>query len=142
MLMERLKRAREVRGWTQDELGDRLAPKVTRGTVSHWEAGRSRPKRDNLFQLAKILGVAVDWLNGDSEVGGPDEGAPIKRALLRRVEIALESYLQGHSLVLSPEDRWEALEAIYGWADDTAGDSSPHEPIRIESVRSFLRRYR
>ncbi|TAN61469.1 MAG: XRE family transcriptional regulator [Magnetospirillum sp.] len=143
MLKERLKLAREARGWALTELGRWMMPPVTRSTISHWEAGRSRPKRDNLFQVVKLLGVTVEWLRGDSSDGGPDAGRSLfRRDLLRKVEIAFEAYLQANGLEMEPDGRWETLEAIYEWAEDTERGYGPDYPLKIDSVRAFLHRVR
>lgn len=147
MLKDRLRTARQARGLTLTGLAARLSPAVTRCTVSHWEAGRYRPKRDNLIRLAAALGVGLEWLVGTGEGGGPDDGAmaagsggALRRDLLSRVEIALESYLQDNGLIMAPADRWEAVEAVYDWASDAERESGPDQPIRIDSIRAFLRR--
>ncbi len=144
MLKDRVRQARLAKGWTHEDLAATLRPPVTRTTVSHWEAGRTRPKRDNLFRLARLLGVSAEWLTGESKEGGPEGTAEpaLRRDLLRRVEIALETYLQAHDLRLAPEDRWEAVEAVYEWAEDLERLHGPDQPIKVESVRAFLRRLR
>lgn len=139
MLKERLRQARQAKGWTLDELAARLIPPVTRGTVSHWEAGRSAPKRDNLMQLARIFGVSAAWLHGETDEGGPQAAPVMRRDLLRKVEIALEGYLQAQGLDMEPEGRWQAVESLYDWAADNEPELEPGQPVRIESVRAFLR---
>lgn len=144
MLKDRLRIARQARGLSLTGLAARLSPPATRTAASHWESGRTRPKRDNLLQLAEILRVRLEWLIGTSEEGGPVDvfALTMRRDLLARVEIALEAYLQDGGLVMGPQDRWEAVEAVYDWAADAERDCGERQPIRIESVRAFLRRVR
>ena len=49
-LGERLKNAREYRGWTQDQLADRI--NVTRYTISNWERDICEPCFHELQQLS------------------------------------------------------------------------------------------
>lgn len=144
MFKDRLRQARKARGLTLEGLAGRMVPPVTRGTVSHWESGRTKPKRDNMIQLARVLGVTAEWLFGDAEAGagGINVEPVLRRDLLARVEIALESYLQAHVLAMAPADRWEAVESIYQWAEDAEREHGGPVPIKIESVRAFLRRVR
>lgn len=57
---ERIEAALADRGWTQHELA--VAVGVTDAAVSHWAAGRSRPRIDLGFRAAKALGVEPAWL--------------------------------------------------------------------------------
>ena len=52
-LGERLKNARESRGWTQDQLADRI--NVTRYTISNWERDVSEPCFHELQQLSALF---------------------------------------------------------------------------------------
>ena len=52
-LGERLKNARESRGWTQDQLADRI--NVTRYTISNWERDVCEPCFHELQQLSALL---------------------------------------------------------------------------------------
>lgn len=60
---ERLKRYRKQKGLTQQELADLLG--VSNKSVSRWESG-SYPDVATLGPLAKVLGVTVDDLLGES----------------------------------------------------------------------------
>ena len=52
-LGERLKNARESRGWTQDQLADRI--NVTRYTISNWERDICEPCFHELQQLSALF---------------------------------------------------------------------------------------
>lgn len=81
-LGQRVKAAREARGWTQERLGELAGfPAGRRGvTVADIERGKVRePRRRRVEALADVLCVPVDWLYGL----GPSEvptGAPKRRA--------------------------------------------------------------
>jgi len=53
----RLRDLRIARGWTQQQLAE--ASSVTRGALSHLEAGRRKPFSDTAERLASALGVSV-----------------------------------------------------------------------------------
>jgi tetratricopeptide (TPR) repeat protein len=56
----RLKRERERRGWTQNELAERL--KTTQVNVSRWEQGVTTPGPYFRQQLAKLFGKSIEQL--------------------------------------------------------------------------------
>ena len=73
MLGENLKRVRESRGVTQEELAEQVH--VVRQTVSKWEKGTSDPSTHNLIALAELYGVDAATLiksveRGDSRAAG------------------------------------------------------------------------
>jgi transcriptional regulator with XRE-family HTH domain len=60
-LAERIKRAREERGWSQGELARRAG--VRRATISDLETGKLEDTRvSTLRNIAKALRVSVDYL--------------------------------------------------------------------------------
>ena len=48
--------ARQRMGWEQSELAQRLRTPVSQQTVSRWEKGGSRPRRDLVVELAELFG--------------------------------------------------------------------------------------
>ncbi len=50
---------------TQEGLADLVH--VSKSAVTKWESGRGLPDRTNLRQLAKVIGVSVEILNGICE---------------------------------------------------------------------------
>ena len=65
----RLTKAREARGLTQLQLGERAG--VAWAQVSHYENG-VRPTVDNLRKLAVALDVSTDWMLVLTNRGGPE----------------------------------------------------------------------
>lgn len=55
-----LKRLRKERGWTQQEVADRLGLK--RSAIGAYEEGRAEPKLVNLTAFAQLFGIGVDEL--------------------------------------------------------------------------------
>jgi len=66
-MQSRLKEARAAaKPWlSQRDLADKLG--VTGAAVSAWEAGVSVPRSDLLPQIARVLGVTVQYLVSGSE---------------------------------------------------------------------------
>jgi len=64
---ERLKTERIKKGWTQDELAEKLY--VSRQSVSKWENGANYPNIEILLKLSDLFGVTVDeLLRSDAEL--------------------------------------------------------------------------
>ena len=66
MLNDNLKRIRQKKGFTQEELAARV--NVVRQTVSKWEKGLSVPDADLLQSLADVLEVSVSELLGAAAI--------------------------------------------------------------------------
>lgn len=64
---ERLKNARKLRGYSQEELGARA--RMPASSIAHFETGR-KPSFDSLRRLANALEITTDYLLG--RVDSPD----------------------------------------------------------------------
>jgi len=62
-MRDRLRKAREHAGLTQEELAERA--KITRRTVSLVETGEVTPRKTTVNQWAESTGVPVEWLIKD-----------------------------------------------------------------------------
>lgn len=62
MVADRIKRLREMRGWTQSELSKKLG--VTRSCVNAWEMGISIPSTQYIVELSVLFKVSTDYLLG------------------------------------------------------------------------------
>ena len=60
------------RGITQQDLVPVMG-KTTRGAIGHYFTGRSEPSLEQLKNLAKFLGVSVNYLIGDEESAAVDK---------------------------------------------------------------------
>jgi transcriptional regulator with XRE-family HTH domain len=62
----RIKELREKRGWTQEDLVEKLKANenVERSTLAKWETGRQDFKTKHIIALAEIFGVTSDYLLG------------------------------------------------------------------------------
>lgn len=70
MLGEKIKLLRKKNKWTQEQLSEKLNKefglKTDRVMISKWETGFQTPVVYTISCLAKIFGVSIDYLNGDS----------------------------------------------------------------------------
>ena len=74
----RIKETREARGMTASEFARLVG--VTPTAVWNWEKNSIRPRRPALEQIAKVLGVNMDFLlggNSGKSVAAPDSMAAI-----------------------------------------------------------------
>ena len=72
---ERLTELRKSRGWSQEQLGERLG--VTRQTVSKWELGSTTPEMEKLAAMSELFGISIDALvKGE---GAPAEELPTEK---------------------------------------------------------------
>lgn len=62
---QRLKTARERRGYSQAELAKKAGLQAT--AISHFETGGRSPSFDNLRRLSDALSVSADYLMGRSD---------------------------------------------------------------------------
>lgn len=62
-IKDRIKQLRASRGWSQQELADRLG--VTNVAVSQWERGVKKPKMEIREALCDLFNVNMEYLNGN-----------------------------------------------------------------------------
>jgi len=110
-----IKKLREERGMTQDELAEKL--NVTRQAVSNWETGKTQPDIETLTKLAEIFDVSVERIIYGSERKerivqvsrnvqiGPKEGLSMGAALAMII-----SYAKWQSI------GWAILHGFFNWA--------------------------
>lgn len=64
--MNRIKELRLEKGWTQDELGEKLC--VKRAAISKYETGKIPLTDDTIKKLSEIFSVSIDFLLGNSDI--------------------------------------------------------------------------
>lgn len=69
---EKLITLRGGRGWTQEQLAEKLG--VTRQTVSNWERALSLPDAVGLTALSRVFNVDAEWLLDESADSCPSPG--------------------------------------------------------------------
>lgn len=71
-LRDRLQQALDRKGWKSVDLVE--ATGVPKGAISYYLSGRSKPKADRLYVIAKALDVSEAWLLGyDVPMGRTDD---------------------------------------------------------------------
>ena len=73
MLSEKIINLRKSRGWSQEELAEKLD--VSRQSVSKWESGVSNPELDKIVAMSTLFGVSTDYLLKDATAA---ENEPIR----------------------------------------------------------------
>lgn len=59
----RFKQQRELKGWTQEEIAEKIG--VSRPTIAGYEGEKSRlPRKDTLRRIADLFDVSIDYLVG------------------------------------------------------------------------------
>ena len=145
MLKDRLAAARKRAGLTQEALGDRLKPPVTRVAVSQWESGITSPSHANLKQAAEALRVTVHWLLTGEEppprsVAIAADELALPARLVKAAVHSLEEYLNSEDLELDPATKAETIIALCQWAidDNYAGQ----ETLDLRRITPLLRLHR
>lgn len=78
MLESRIREMRKGLGLSQEQLAAKIG--VSRQAVTKWETGAGTPDVDNLVELARLFGVTVDELLGNSVEAQADGGATDEEA--------------------------------------------------------------
>lgn len=65
MLGERIANARAVKGFSQEQLAQRIG--VKKSTIANWEEERSKPRGTRLNQVAGVLDVPLGWILAGAE---------------------------------------------------------------------------
>ena len=73
MGQNKIREARGAKGWTQQDLADRMG--TTQQTIQRYEKGTRNIKSSVLAQLSEVLDVTVAYLLGMSESGTPQADA-------------------------------------------------------------------
>ena len=112
MVGKNIKKAREGKGLSQEQLAERL--NVTRQAVSNWERGKSEPDIETLQRLSEVLEVSVEELiygettvkekarNWSVKIGG--DGLTVGAALAMII-----SYVKWQSI------GWAILHGLLNW---------------------------
>ena len=63
ILAEKVMTLRKKKGWSQEELAEKL--NISRQSVSKWESGASIPDIDKIILISGLFGVSTDYLLKD-----------------------------------------------------------------------------
>ena len=115
MIGKNIKRLREKKGMTQEELADRLC--VTRQAVSNWENEKTQPDIDTLHQISGILECEMEELIYGTKRSAQvvtqvvrKSGNAVKKGITFGAALAMViSYVNWHSI------GWAILHGIFSW---------------------------
>lgn len=86
-LGSRIKTIRKRRGENQSQFGGHFVPPVSKGGVSRWESGNTKPNAKRLGEIAKLGDVTVDFLvNGDSTT--PEDAQKLLNKIIEQPQLA------------------------------------------------------
>lgn len=91
----RISDLREQKGWTQEELAEKLG--ITRAALSHYEKNRRKPDFETLTTLADLFEVSIDFLVG--RIAVPDL-TPRVREFADSLELSDDALLQKFRLTI------------------------------------------
>ena len=81
-LGDRIRKARLARNLTQGEVAASMG--VSRPTETQWENGTHQPETGKMPDLAKVLGVSIDWLMSETDLPMPE---PVRAGFIPPPEI-------------------------------------------------------
>lgn len=100
-LGSKIKRVRIAKNLTQTELAEKL--NVNRSAISYWESNTKTPTFDNIVELAKIVGVTLDYFNDNSP-----------RQTMSQIQLQLESVFKNAGIPEADIDKaWQDMTKIY-----------------------------
>jgi transcriptional regulator with XRE-family HTH domain len=125
-LGDRLKQAREANGWSLNDVAPRIKSHFT--TISGWERNFRRPNPEKLKELARLYGVTVDWLLGNTDDQPQPEHPDLSPS--ERLRQEYHAILRGSEL---PDETAELVILFAEYLDThPKGDEA-------EIVRDFMR---
>lgn len=124
-----IKKLRQERGMTQQELADVLG--VKQNTLSCWERGVYEPDNEMLWRMAKYFNVSVEYLIGafPVDIPIPELGGRELNHLLRLAEAVSEK--QGRLLIAIAE---KMVDAGKSWLPDIDLSSQFKEDLTDEDA--------
>lgn len=102
ILAEKIMELRKKKGWSQEQLGERL--EISRQSVSKWESGASIPDLDKIVKMSHIFSASTDYLLKD-ELESPQEGTQTDTASEQEPENGCGA-LNGRSVTLEEANKY------------------------------------
>lgn len=121
-IVERLKKARDNKDYTQQDLANRLS--INRTTIAQWENGLSWPSLVKIEEIAHVLGVKPEWIAFG--IGNHNIDDPEKKVIdLREVTLTITE----ENIKLTTLNVWSVPEKVI----KPYGDSTNIVLYRIEN---------
>lgn len=124
MNIENLKKSRESKGFTQNQVAKIL--RISDGTYKNYEQGKREPNGDMIVKLANLYNVTTDYLLGR------DDTPPNPIEMLSNDK--LEQSLIGGYFKLPKEVRVKILEMITEAVERTKQEESPKIDVTYSKI--------
>lgn len=124
MNIENLKKSRESKGFTQNQVAEILG--ISDGTYKNYEQGKREPNGDMIVKLANLYNVTTDYLLGR------DDTSPNPVEMLSNDKLE-QSLIDGY-FKLPKEVRIKILEMIVGAVELTQQDKAPKIDVTYSKI--------
>ena len=108
----RIAELRDVRGWSQEELAERLH--VSRQTISNWERGKTLVDVQSLAALAAEAGCPLSELLGEEQMRAARQGTEVARRELKIIYVVL-ALLWIPAIALDLTERMSGMNLLWVW---------------------------
>lgn len=109
---EKLIELRKSRGWSQEELGDRLG--VTRQTVSKWELGSTTPEMEKIAAMSELFGITTDELiKGEAPTQTRDNSVFSEDKIPDGAEVVFVETRRRFGFEYKSERTWKGLPLVH-----------------------------
>ena len=118
-LKDRLQRALARKGWKAVDLVEQT--NIPKGAISYYMAGKSKPKADRLYILAKALDVSEAWLLGYDVPMVRSEGQKKNdqlAELIAKLRTDERFYATVATLAELPEHKYKSIELLVATLDE------------------------
>lgn len=107
---EKIKKIRQSKGLTQEQLGALCDPPMAGSAIRRYENNKSNPKIQTLQKIAKALEVPVNSIRSDSDLWFDDMMSAVTNILVKPMEDLAR--LQDSFMKLNDEGRKKANEYV------------------------------
>lgn len=107
---EKIKKIRQSKGLTQEQLGALCDPPMAGSAIRRYENNKSNPKIQTLQKIAKALEVPVNNIRSDGDLWADDMISAVSNTLVKPMEDLAR--LQDSFMKLNDEGRKKANEYV------------------------------
>ena len=134
---ERLKAARKMRGWSLQELADKMG-NVTKQALNKYESGTMKPSQDILLRMCTVLELSADYFNRETNI-------TLQEVSFRKLtKLSVKDQESIKSRTLDFVERYLELEDLLGIESGFSEQELRHLPVNdykidIESAAEKVR---
>lgn len=132
MFADKLKKLRKTKVLTQVELASLMD--VSKGAVAMWETGKREPDYATTIKLAKLFGVSVDYLIGNSDVPYTADEIADRLGILDNERTSEEERV--YNALQNDEKFRETMIRIYALPEDVRASFADFANALIERDRN------